>query len=110
MRTCSADAIPVQISQQVRLRVAADLDVRTSFGGEGLEHRDVPRRGRAQRSLGTKLDQRASEVLVGIARPDERCARPVRGARDLAGEGRVLDLPPHDHELPRLHVDPNPNR
>ncbi len=49
-------------------------------------------------------------MLVGIARPDERSAGPVRGARDLADEGRILNLRQHDHELPRLHVDPDPNR
>jgi hypothetical protein len=49
-------------------------------------------------------------VPVDVARPDKRSAGPIRGARDLAHEGRVLDLRQHDHELPRLHVDPDPNR
>ena len=94
----------IQVREQGRLGVTADLDEGRLFRDQGANQREVPGHRLAQRIIRAQLDQGAREVHVPIARLDSMRARAVCGARDLSHEGNVLDQAADDDELSGLNV------
>ena len=59
--------------------------------------------------LGRRLDERAADVVVGVADVDEAGAGAVAGAGERAGERGMLDERGHEEGLARLHVGADPD-
>ena len=99
-----ADARAVEIREELGLRVAGDREQRTADTAELVVPLDRPRRRVAELIFCGVRDVRAAHMLVGVLDVDERCARFVRCARDLARERRVLDERVHGQDLAGLQV------
>ncbi len=99
-----ADALAVEVGEELGLRVAGDREQRTADAAELVVALDRPRRRVAELVLGGVRDVRAAHVLVGVLDVDEGRARLVRRARDLARERRVLDERVDAQDLAGLQV------
>ena len=99
-----ADALAVEVGEELRLRVARDGEQRAADAAELVVALDEPRRRVAELVVGGIRDVRPAYVLVGVLDVDERRACLVRRARDLARERCVLDERVDRQDLAGLQV------
>ena len=102
-----ADARRVEAAEELRIRVAQQLDVGDSPVGPVLQPREVVRRRPRDRVVRRVLCERLAPVVVAVDVLHVAGARAPRRVDQRAHERGVLD-PAHDDDvLPVLHVRPD---
>ena len=102
-----ADALAVEVGEELGLGVAADRAEGAAHGAELVEALDEPGRRIAEAVRVGALDVGAPDVLVGVEDVDVAGAGGIRLARDRAHERRVLDQGVDPERLTRLEVEPD---
>ena len=95
----AADALAVEVREQLRLRVSRRPDLRVPRSR--LRRRLLPLGRVRERLVRPELDHRAPDVLILVADVHERRAGPIRLPCQRAHELGVLDEPLEEHLLAR---------
>ena len=103
----AADALAVEVREQLRLRVSRRPDLRVPRSR--LRRRLLPLGRVRERLVRTELDHRAPDVLILVADVHERRSGPIRLPCQRAHELGVLDEPLEEHLLPGLNVRADAN-
>jgi hypothetical protein len=109
LRARPADAATVDAFVDVRVRIACDAERGTSVLVQVFGLRETPRRRPLESFLVRMLEHRAPHVLIAIEDVHSPCTCFVRGGRDGACEGRVLDVTGDMDVLARTKVEPDPD-
>ena len=104
-----ADALAVEIREELWLRVARDRAERAADLAELLEPPDEPGRRVAELVVGGLLDVRAAHMLVRVEDVHVAGAGRVGLARDRPHKGRMLDQCIDPERLAGLEVQPDLN-